>query len=81
MSDEPYAALNYSEIYFETYIVASEFNSGKTDKILAQFNWGFKNFGKQSIHGSDIPLKLTNSLSATAKNIIKNDGSDYKTVS
>lgn len=79
MSDEPLAALDYSEIYFETYIVASGYNGGKSDKILAKFDWGFKKYGTVSNHGPTIPLKLTNSLSSTAQTIIKNDGYDYKT--
>lgn len=80
MSDGPLAALDYSEMYFETYVVASRYNGKSQDRVLAKFSWGFKNYGRESTHGKSIPLKLTSSLSSTAKQIIKNDGYSYKTI-
>ena len=81
ISDEPLAALSHAEIYFETYLVASQYNGKYNDRVLATYSWGFKKGGQTPIHGKKIPLRVTNSLSMAAKTIIKNCGyDDYKTI-
>ena len=79
MSDEPFAAFNYVDIRFETYVVAANYKSSKLDKILGYFKWGFSNFGTVALHTKEISFSKTNSLSTIAKEIIKNDGYSYQT--
>ncbi|MFL5766188.1 MAG: DUF4157 domain-containing protein [Bacteroidia bacterium] len=80
MTDAPQAVIDYSEFYFETYVVASEYNGTKNDKVLAMFKWGFTGNGAIPIHTGAVNLVLTSKLSETAATIIKNDGYDYAPV-
>jgi hypothetical protein len=84
-TDQPTAVAYFDEAYFETAVVAVNYNAKKSDKVLNVFKWGWKNKGVDAIHGKgkklggvDTGITLTSSLSTTAKNIITSDYPKYK---
>lgn len=83
--DTPGAVVHYDEAYFETAIVAVNYNETGTDKILKVFKWGWEDEGEDPVHGGGKRLngkktgiRLRNSFSSIAEKIIANDYPDYK---
>jgi hypothetical protein len=84
-TDQPTAVAHFDEAYFETAVVAVNYDAKKSDKVLNVFKWGWKNKGVDAIHGKgenlggvDTGITSTASLSTTAKNIITSDYPKYK---
>lgn len=84
-TDQPTAVAYFDEAYFETAVVAVNYDAKKSDKVLNVFKWGWKNKGVDAIHGKgenlggvDTGITSTASLSTTAKNIITSDYPKYK---
>jgi hypothetical protein len=71
MQDYPTASQNLPCLYFETYIVATNYNNSGQDLILGNFSWGFVN--GSSLTGTQPIFTPGNYISQPALDIIKND--------
>ncbi|MBL7732001.1 MAG: hypothetical protein JNM88_12545, partial [Chitinophagaceae bacterium] len=79
--DVPTAANLHTELKFETYFVATNYNGTGKDKIVGRIDWGYtKDPATGALISIGTPtLVSTNQFSPTAEAIIKNDYPKYST--
>lgn len=65
-------------IRFEVYIVATNYNGSGLDQILGSFTWGYNNYGRSSITGSQIVFSPGNCITPLAQSIISTNYPNYK---
>jgi RHS repeat-associated protein len=77
--DNAYASSSLNTLLFQTYIIALNYNNSGQDMPLASFNWGYHNYGTNSISGSQINWSQGNSLSFLTQYLLKIYYPNYST--
>jgi len=77
--DIAYASSSLNNLLFQTYIIALNYNGSSQDQPLANFTWGYHDYGTNSISGNQINWSQGNSLSFVTQYLLNIYYPDYKT--